>query len=129
MKLLDEKGLTTVWATCKVKFALAGHTHNYAGSDSAGGPANSAKKADHAASADIADTSDKALEVIDCNRTKESIQMTATATNESNFSSIAGYGYIRNSTSLIGITKSALEKWLGLGTLAYSSKSIPTKLS
>ena len=27
MKLLDEKGLETVWATCKVKFALAGHTH------------------------------------------------------------------------------------------------------
>lgn len=42
MKLLDEKGLETVWSTCKVKFALAGHTHNYAGSESAGGPANSA---------------------------------------------------------------------------------------
>ena len=27
MKLLDEKGLETVWTTCKVKFALAGHTH------------------------------------------------------------------------------------------------------
>lgn len=129
MKLLDEKGLTTVWATCKVKFALAGHTHNYAGSDSAGGPANMAKKADFATSATIADNSDKALSVVDCNRDKESIQMTATTTNGTNFSSIAGYGFIGNSTSLMGITKSALEKWLGLGTLAYSSESIPTKLS
>lgn len=129
MKLLDEKGLTTVWATCKVKFALAGHTHNYAGSDSAGGPANMAKKADFATSATIADNSDKALSVVDCNRVKESIQMTATTTNETNFSSIAGYGFIGNSTSLMGITKSALEKWLGLGTLAYSSESIPTKVS
>lgn len=129
MKLLDEKGLETVWATCKVKFALVGHTHNYAGSDSAGGPANRAKKADVATSAISADNSEKALSVIDCNRVKESIQMTATATDGTNFSSIAGYGFIGTSTSLMGITKSALEKWLGLGTLAYSSESIPTKVS
>lgn len=127
MKLLDEKGLETVWATCKVKFALVGHTHNYAGSDSAGGPANRAKKADFATSATAADKSTVALSVIDCKKPKESIQMTAT--DVENFSRIAGYGFIGTSTSIVGITKSALEKWLGLGTLAYSSESIPTKLS
>ena len=34
MKLLDEKGIGTVWSICKEKFALVGHTHNYAGSGS-----------------------------------------------------------------------------------------------
>lgn len=28
MKLLDERGIGTVWSICKVKFALAGHTHS-----------------------------------------------------------------------------------------------------
>ena len=28
MKLLDERGIGTVWSICKEKFALAGHTHN-----------------------------------------------------------------------------------------------------
>lgn len=28
MKLLDEKGIGTVWSICKEKFALVGHTHN-----------------------------------------------------------------------------------------------------
>ena len=42
MQVLDRAGVGTLWSICKTKFALAGHTHNYAGSGSAGGSANSA---------------------------------------------------------------------------------------
>lgn len=43
-KLIDSNGFLYVWGQIKEKFAPKDHSHNYAGSDSAGGAANTAKK-------------------------------------------------------------------------------------
>lgn len=48
MALLDESGLKYLWSQLKTKFAAKNHTHNYAGSASAGGSATSAVKLDTA---------------------------------------------------------------------------------
>ena len=115
MKLLDEKGLETVWATCKVKFALVGHTHNYAGSNSAGGPANSA------------------IEVVDYNQTNKTIQIgyNGAGIRGDEIKFIAGYtdGGGNVNAKIKDVSKDALRSWLSLGSLAYSSESIPTKVS
>lgn len=115
MKLLDEKGLTTVWSVCKEKFALAGHTHNYAGSGSAGGSANSA------------------IGVVDYGQTDKTIQIgySGAGITGGQIKFIAGYtdGGGNVSAKIKDVSKDALKAWLGLGSLAYSSASIPTKLS
>lgn len=110
MQILDRTGVGTLWSICKTKFALAGHTHNYAGSGSAGGSANSA------------------ISVVDYGQTSKKIQI-----------GYGGYGitgeqikYIAGYTSGSGdvnakikdVSKEALRSWLGLGTLAYSSATI-----
>ena len=115
MKLLDEKGLTTVWSICKEKFALAGHTHNYAGSGSPGGSANSA------------------IRVVDYGQTDKTIQIgyNGAGITGDQIKYIAGYtdGSGNVSAKIKDVSKDALKSWLGLGSLAYSSSSIPTKLS
>ena len=115
MKLLDEKGLETVWATCKVKFALAGHTHNYAGSGSPGGSANSA------------------IGVVDYGQTGKTIQIgySGAGITGGQIKYIAGYtdGGGNVNAKIKNVSKDALRAWLGLGSLAYSSSSIPTNLS
>lgn len=115
MKLLDEKGLTTVWSVCKEKFALAGHTHNYAGSGSAGGSANSA------------------IGVVDYGQTDKTIQIgySGAGITGGQIKFIAGYtdGGGNVSAKIKDVSKDALKAWLDLGSLAYSSASIPTKLS
>ena len=115
MKLLDEKGLTTVWSICKEKFALAGHTHNYAGSGSPGGSANSA------------------IGVVDYGQTDKTIQIgySGTGITGDQIKYIAGYtdGSGNVNAKIKNVSKDALKSWLGLGSLAYSSSSIPTKLS
>ena len=115
MKLLDEKGLKTVWSTCKTKFALAGHTHNYAGSGSPGGSANSA------------------IGVVDYGQTSKTIQIgySGTGITGDQIKYIAGYtdGAGNVNAKIKDVSKDALRAWLGLGSLAYSSSSIPTNLS
>ena len=115
MKLLDEKGLKTVWSTCKTKFALAGHTHNYAGSVSPGGSANSA------------------IGVVDYGQTSKTIQIgySGTGITGDQIKYIAGYtdGSGNVNAKIKDVSKDALRAWLGLGSLAYSSSSIPTNLS
>lgn len=115
MKLLDEKGLTTVWSVCKEKFALAGHTHNYAGSGSAGGSANSA------------------IGVVDYGQTDKTIQIgySGAGITGGQIKFIAGYtdGGGNVNAKIKDVSKDALKAWLDLGSLAYSSASIPTKLS
>lgn len=115
MKLLDERGIGTVWSICKEKFALAGHTHNYAGSRSPGGSANSA------------------IGVVDYNQTGKTIQIgySGTGITGDQIKYIAGYtdGSGNVNAKIKGVSKDALKSWLGLGSLAYSSSSIPTKLS
>lgn len=110
MKLLDEKGLETVWSTCKVKFALADHTHNYAGSNSAGGSANSA------------------IGVVDYNQTSQIIQIgySGAGITGDQIKFIAGYtdGGGNVNAKIKDISKDALKSWLGLGSLAYSSATI-----
>lgn len=115
MKLLDERGIGTVWSICKEKFALVGHTHNYAGSGSPGGSANSA------------------IGVIDYNQTGKTIQIgySGTGITGDQIKYIAGYtdGSGNVNAKIKDVSKDALKSWLGLGSLAYSSSSIPTKLS
>ena len=115
MKLLDEKGIGTVWSICKEKFALVGHTHNYAGSGSPGGSANSA------------------IGVVDYNQTDKTIQIgySGTGITGDQIKCIAGYtdGSGNVNAKIKDVSKDALKSWLGLGSLAYSSSSIPTKLS
>lgn len=115
MKLLDEKGIGTVWSICKEKFALVGHTHNYAGSGSPGGSANSA------------------IGVVDYNQTGKTIQIgfSGAGITGDQIKYIAGYtdGSGNVNAKIKDVSKDALKSWLGLGSLAYSSSSIPTKLS
>ena len=115
MKLLDEKGLKTVWSTCKTKFASSGHTHNYAGSGSPGGSANSA------------------IGVVDYGQTSKTIQIgySGAGITGDQIKYIAGYtdGSGNVNAKIKDVSKDALRAWLGLGSLAYSSSSIPTNLS
>ena len=115
MKLLDERGIGTVWSICKEKFALAGHTHNYAGSGSPGGSANSA------------------IGVVDYNQTGKTIQIgySGAGITGDQIKYIAGYtdGSGNVNAKIKDVSKDALRSWLGLGSLAYSSSSIPTNLS
>ena len=115
MKLLDERGIGTVWSICKTKFALAGHTHNYAGSGSAGGSANSA------------------ISVVDYGQTSKKIQIgyAGSGITGEQIKYIAGYttGSDDVNAKIKDVSKDALRAWLGLGSLAYSSSSIPTNLS
>lgn len=115
MKLLDERGIGTVWSICKEKFALAGHTHNYAGSGSPGGSANSA------------------IGVVDYNQTGKTIQIgySGAGIAGDQIKYIAGYtdGSGNVNAKIKDVSKDALRAWLGLGSLAYSSSSIPTNLS
>ena len=115
MKLLDERGIGTVWSICKEKFALVGHTHNYAGSGSPGGSANSA------------------IGVVDYNQTDKTIQIgySGAGITGDQIKYIAGYtdGSGNVNAKIKDVSKDALKSWLGLGSLAYSSSSIPTKLS
>ena len=115
MKLLDERGIGTVWSICKEKFALVGHTHNYAGSGSPGGSANSA------------------IGVVDYNQTGKTIQIgySGAGITGDQIKYIAGYtdGSGNVNAKIKDVSKDALKSWLGLGSLAYSSSSIPTKIS
>ena len=115
MKLLDERGIGTVWSICKEKFALSGHTHNYAGSGSPGGSANSA------------------IGVVDYNQTGKTIQIgySGAGITGDQIKYIAGYtdGSGNVNAKIKDVSKDALRSWLGLGSLAYSSSSIPTNLS
>ena len=100
MKLLDEKGLETVWSTCKVKFALAGHTHNYAGSESSGGPANSA------------------IGVVDYGQADKNIQIgyAGEGITGDQIKYIAGYtdGGGNVSAKIKNVSKDDLKAWLGI---------------
>ena len=113
MKLLDEKGLKTVWSTCKTKFALSGHTHNYAGSGSPGGSANSA------------------IGVVDYGQNSKTIQIgySGTGISGDQIKYIAGYtdGSGNVNAKIKDVSKDALKKWLGIDSL--DSNNIPTKLS
>lgn len=107
MQFLDRTGVGTLWSMCKTKFALAGHTHNYAGSGSPGGSANSA------------------IGVVDYNSPDDIIQIGISGPGISGdeIAYIAGYA---NNPENVGarikdVSKDALQSWLGLGILAYES--------
>lgn len=110
MQFLDKTGVGTLWSMCKTKFALAGHTHNYAGSGSAGGSANSA------------------ISVVDYGQTSKTIQIgyAGSGITGEQIKYIAGYttGSGDVNAKIKDVSKDALRSWLGLGTLAYSSATI-----
>ena len=110
MQVLDRTGVGTLWSICKTKFALAGHTHNYAGSGSAGGSANSA------------------ISVVDYGQTSKTIQIgyAGSGITGEQIKYIAGYtaGSGGVNAKIKNVSKDALRSWLGLGTLAYSSATI-----
>lgn len=110
MQVLDRTGVGTLWSICKTKFALSGHTHNYAGSGSAGGSANSA------------------ISVVDYGQTSKTIQIgyAGSGITGEQIKYIAGYttGSGDVNAKIKDVSKDALRSWLGLGTLAYSSATI-----
>lgn len=110
MQVLDRTGVGTLWSICKTKFALAGHTHNYAGSGSAGGPANSA------------------ISVVDYGQASKKIQIgySGAGISGEQIKYIAGYttGSGDVDAKIKDVSKDALRSWLGLGSLAYSSATI-----
>ena len=105
MQFLDRTGVGTLWSMCKTKFALAGHTHNYAGSGSPGGSANSA------------------IGVVDYNNTDKTIQIgySGAGISGDDIKYIAGYTYGGGNVDakIKDVSKDALQSWLGLGSLAY----------
>lgn len=110
MQVLDRAGVGTLWSICKTKFALAGHTHNYAGSGSAGGSANSA------------------VSVVDYGQTSKTIQIgySGSGITGDQIKYIAGYtsGSGDVNAKIKDVSKDALRSWLGLGSLAYSSTTL-----
>lgn len=110
MQVLDRAGVGTLWSICKTKFALAGHTHNYAGSGSAGGSANSA------------------VSVVDYGQTSKTIQIGygGSGITGDQIKYIAGYttGGGDVNAKIKDVSKDALRSWLGLGSLAYSSTAL-----
>ena len=107
MQFLDRTGIGTLWSICKEKFALTGHTHNYAGSGSPGGSANSA------------------IGVVDYNNTDKTIQIgySGAGISGDDIKYIAGYtsGGGGVNAKIKDVSKDALKSWLGLGSLAYNS--------
>ena len=107
MQFLDRTGVGTLWSICKEKFALTGHTHNYAGSGSPGGSANSA------------------IGVVDYNNTDKTIQIGyyGAGISGDDIKYIAGYtsGGGGVNAKIKDVSKDALKSWLGLGSLAYNS--------
>ena len=95
--------------------ANSSHTHNYAGSGSPGGSANSA------------------IGVVDYGQTNKTIQIgySGDGITGDQIRFIAGYtdGDGNVNAKIKDVSKYALRSWLGLGSLAYSSSSIPTNLS
>ena len=88
--------------------ATSSHTHNYAGSASAGGDAN------------------KALGVADYNNSNRTIKVgyNGAGLSPSDILYIAGYAFeAGSSVSIKDISKSALQSWLGLGSSAYEDSS------
>ena len=90
--------------------ANSSHTHNYAGSGSAGGSANSA------------------ISVVDYGQTSKTIQIgyAGPGITGEQIKYIAGYttGGGDVNAKIKDVSKDALRSWLGLGTLAYSSATI-----
>lgn len=82
-------------------FTPASHTHNYAGSSSAGGAANSA------------------VGVVDYNDSKKIIKIgfQGAGLSSSEIKYIAGYADINSSTCIKDISKGQLQDWLGLNSL------------
>lgn len=82
-------------------FTPASHTHNYAGSSSAGGAANSA------------------VGVVDYNDSKKIIKIgfKGAGLSSSEIKYIAGYADINSSTCIKDISKGQLQDWLGLNSL------------
>ena len=90
--------------------ANSSHTHNYAGSGSAGGSANSA------------------ISVVDYGQTSKTIQIgyAGDGITGDQIKFIAGYtdGSGNVNAKIKDVSKYALRSWLGLGSLAYSSATI-----
>ena len=88
--------------------------------------ADSAKSVKYATSAGSASSASKATEVVDYGATTNTIQIgySGKGATADNLTHIAGY--IENGTRIKDVSKDTLKLWLGLGSLAYSSATIPT---
>lgn len=85
--------------------AASSHTHNYAGSSSAGGAANTA------------------VGVVDYGNTSKTIKIgfSGASATTSNLAYIAGY--LSGGTQIKDVSKDTLKSWLGLGSAAYTNSS------
>ena len=88
----------------------------------------SVKYATSAGSANSATTASKATSVADYGNTENSIQIgfDGAGATTSNLGYIAGY--LTGGKQIKDVSKDVLTSWLGLGSLAYSSATIPTTL-
>ena len=91
--------------------------------------ADSAKSVKYATSAGSASLASKATGLVDYNATSQTIQIGYSGSGISGnaIKFIAGYTTGNGSVAKIkDVSKDALKSWLGLGSLAYSSATIPT---
>lgn len=93
--------------------------------------ADSAKSVKYATSAGSASSASKATGLVDYNATRQTIQIGYSGSGISGdaIKSIAGYTTGNGSdvdAKIKDVSKDALKSWLGLGSLAYSSATIPT---
>lgn len=93
--------------------------------------ADADKRVKYATSASSADSASKATGVVDYGATAKTIQIGYTGTGISGdaITHVAGYTTGDGKTisaKIKDINKDALKAWLGLGSLAYSSETIPT---
>lgn len=144
-------GSNVSWSLSEIGASAIGHTHNYAGSASVGGAAISANKLNTNAGSgtrpvyfsggvpvqcndvlanSISGNAATATSVVDYNYTSARINIgyNGSGISGEQIKYIAGYTNGTNGASMNikDISKDALKAWLGLGSLAYSSATIPT---
>ena len=144
-------GSNVSWSLSEIGASAIGHTHNYAGSTSAGGSANSANKLNTNAGSgtrpvyfsngipvqcndtlanSISGNAATATSVVDYGNTSARINIgySGNGISGEQIKYIAGYTTGTNgaTANIKDVSKDALKSWLGLGSLAYSSATIPT---
>lgn len=109
-----------------------GTTKTDVGLGSVDNTADADKSVKHATTAGSADSASKASAVADYNETSSNIKIgyKGKGISGDEITHIAGYttGEGDSSVRIKDVSKDALKSWLGLGSLAYSSATIPTSL-
>lgn len=121
-RLSDARKASDVYSWAKAE-TKPSYTKSEVGLGNVDNTADSAKSVKYATSANSAS---KATGVVDYGSTANIIQIgyAGKGVTTDNLTHIAGY--IENGTRIKDVSKNTLKSWLGLGSLAYSSATIPT---